>query len=52
VEKEASIHISNIAYLDSDKPSKIGIKVDEKSGKKVRFAKKSGKTISDKVKKA
>jgi len=52
VEKEASIHISNIAYLDGDKASRIGIKVDEKTGKKVRFAKKTGKVISDKVKKA
>ena len=52
VEKEASIHVSNIAYLDGDKPSKIGIKIDEKTWKKVRYAKKSGKTITDKVKKA
>ena len=52
VEKEASIHISNIAYLEGDKATKVGIKVDEKTGKKVRYSKKSGKTLSDKVKKA
>jgi len=52
VEKEASIHISNIAYLDGDKASKVGIKVDEKTGKKVRFAKKSGKVIAENSKKA
>ena len=52
VEKEASIHISNVAYLDGDKASKVGIKIDEKTGKKVRYAKKSWKVIVDNAKKA
>jgi large subunit ribosomal protein L24 len=41
VQKEASIHISNVAYFDEKlgKPSRIGIKIDEKTGKKVRYSK-------------
>lgn len=49
VEKEAPIHISNLAYLDpkSGKPTRIGRKVTEVNGKKkiVRVAKKSGEVI-------
>jgi large subunit ribosomal protein L24 len=52
VEKEASIHISNVAYFDGKTATKVGIKVDEKTWKKVRFAKKTGKVISDKTKTA
>lgn len=46
VEKEASIHISNVAYVDpkEDKPTKIGYKV-LKDGKKVRVARKSGEIL-------
>ncbi len=46
VEKEASIHISNIAYVDpkTDKPTRIGYKTLE-DGKKVRYAKRSGEII-------
>lgn len=47
IEKEAPIHISNVAYLDGDKPSRVGIKIDEKTGKKTRYAKKSGSIIKD-----
>jgi len=45
VEKEASIHISNIAYLEWDKATKVAVKIDEKTGKKVRISKKTGKTL-------
>lgn len=46
VETEAPIHISNLAIIDPDskKPTKIGYKID--GDKKVRIAKKSGKTIA------
>jgi large subunit ribosomal protein L24 len=46
VEKEMSIHVSNLAHVDpvSGKPTRIGIKIAE-DGKKVRVAKKSGKEI-------
>ena len=46
VEKEASIHISNIAYVDpkTDKPTRIGYKTLG-DGKKVRYAKRSGEII-------
>ena len=45
VEKEASIHISNIALLDTKtgKASKAGYRME--GDKKVRFGKKSGNTL-------
>ncbi len=47
IEKEASIHISNVSHIDpkDSKATRIGIKI-EKDGKKVRFAKRSGEIIS------
>ncbi len=46
VEKEASIHISNLAQIDpkDSKPTRIGVKV-LKDGSRVRFAKRSGEVI-------
>jgi large subunit ribosomal protein L24 len=46
VEKEASIHISNLAHIDpkSGEPTRVGFKVLE-DGRKVRFAKRSGEVI-------
>ncbi len=46
VEKEATIHLSNLAHVDpeDDKPTRVGFKV-LKDGKKVRFAKRSGEVI-------
>lgn len=46
VKMEAPIHISNLNVLDpkTHKPTRIGRKLDE-SGKKVRYAKKSGEEI-------
>lgn len=45
VEREASIHISNVALLDpkSGKATKVGYKMD--GDKKVRIAKQSGETL-------
>ena len=44
VEKEASIHISNVALLDDKgNATKVGYKVD--GDKKVRVAKSTGKTL-------
>jgi len=46
VEKEASIHISNLAHIDpkDDKPTRVGFKkLDD--GRKVRYAKRSGEVI-------
>ena len=44
--KEATLHISNVAYVDpkSGEPTRVGFRVEE--GKKVRFAKKSGEVIN------
>ena len=46
VEKEATLHISNIALVDPklDKPTRVGIRVLD-NGRKVRFAKRSGEVI-------
>jgi large subunit ribosomal protein L24 len=46
VEKEAPIHISNVALVDpkTNKPTKVGYKIE--NGKKVRVAKKSATTIA------
>jgi large subunit ribosomal protein L24 len=45
IEKEAPIHISNLALVDpkSGETTKVGVKYEE--GKKVRIAKKSGEVI-------
>src|SRR5690554_1788807 len=49
IEKEAGIHISNLALIDpkTGKPTRVGRKVVEVDGKKkiVRIAKKSGEEI-------
>jgi len=49
VEKEAPIHISNVAYYDKDIkwPTRVWIKVDEKTWKKVRYSKKTGKILPE-----
>ena len=48
IQKEASLHISNVAHIDpqSQKPTRVGYKTLE-DGRKVRVAKRSGKTIED-----
>lgn len=46
IEKEAAIHLSNLAHLDpnDDKPTRVGFKVLD-DGRKVRYAKRSGEVI-------
>ncbi len=46
LEKEATIHVSNVAHLDpaSDKPTRVGFKVVE-GERKVRVARRSGEAI-------
>jgi len=46
IEKEASIHISNLGVLDpaSTEPTRVGFRFLE-DGRKVRFAKRSGEII-------
>ena len=46
VEKEASLHISNVAHIDpkSGSPTRVGYQLD-KDGNKVRIAKRSGERI-------
>ena len=46
VTQEAPIHVSNVMVVDSDgKPTRIGYRKDDETGKKVRIAKTNGKDI-------
>jgi large subunit ribosomal protein L24 len=46
VEKEAAIHVSNVAHVDpkSNQPTRVGYKLLE-DGRKVRYAKRSGEVL-------
>ena len=46
IEKEAPVHISNVALIDpkSDRPTRVGYRLEE-GGRKVRIAKRSGEAI-------
>lgn len=46
VTQEAAIHVSNVMVIDSDgKPSRLGIRRDDETGKNVRIAKTNGKDL-------
>ena len=46
VTQEAPIHVSNVMVVDSDgKPTRVGSRVDEETGKRVRISKRNGKDI-------
>ena len=46
VTQEASIHVSNVMVVDSDgKPARVGYRVDDETGKRVRISKRNGKDI-------
>jgi large subunit ribosomal protein L24 len=46
VTQEAPIHVSNVMVVDSDgKPTRIGYRVDEETGKRIRVSKRNGKDI-------
>jgi large subunit ribosomal protein L24 len=46
IEKEAAIHVSNIAHVDpaTQRPTRVGYKILE-DGRKVRYAKRSGEVL-------
>ena len=46
IEKEASIHVSNVAIADpkENKPTRVGYRIME-DGRKMRFAKRSGEIL-------
>jgi large subunit ribosomal protein L24 len=46
VEKEAAIHVSNVAHIDpkTQKPTRVGYRILE-DGRKVRYAKRSGEVL-------
>ncbi len=46
VTQEAAIHVSNVMVIDSDgTPTRIGYRIDEETGKKVRISRRNGKDI-------
>jgi large subunit ribosomal protein L24 len=46
VTQEAAIHVSNVMVVDSDgKPARVGYRVDEETGKRVRISKRNNKDI-------
>ena len=47
IKQEAKIHISNLMLLDpkTGEGTKVGRRVDDKTGKLVRYSKKSGESI-------
>jgi large subunit ribosomal protein L24 len=46
VTQEAPIHVSNVMLVDSDgKPARVGYRIDEETGKKVRVSRRNGKDI-------
>ncbi|MBT3417229.1 MAG: 50S ribosomal protein L24 [Flavobacteriales bacterium] len=47
IKQESTIDISNLMLVDpkSGKPTRLGRKIDEKTGKLIRFSKKSGEVI-------
>ena len=46
VTQEAPIHVSNVMVVDPDgKPTRIGYRVDEETGKRVRISKRNGKDV-------
>ncbi len=46
IKQEAPVHISNLKVIDkSGKPTRIGRKKDEKTGKSVRYSKNTGEVI-------
>ena len=44
IEKEASIHISNVIFMNSSNPAKLGFKILE-NGKKVRVVRNTGEVV-------
>jgi len=46
IKQEAPVHISNLKVIDkTGKPTRTGRKKDEKTGKSVRYSKKTGEVI-------
>ena len=46
VTQEAPIHVSNVMLVSaSGKPTRVGYRIDEETGKKVRISRRTGKDI-------
>ncbi|AEA01590.1 MULTISPECIES: 50S ribosomal protein L24 [Aerococcus] len=45
IEEEAAIHVSNVQLIDPETKEKTRVAIEERDGKRVRVAKKSGKAL-------
>jgi large subunit ribosomal protein L24 len=46
IHQEAAIHVSNVMVLDEGgRPTRVGYRIDEETGVKVRFGKRTGKEL-------
>ena len=45
IEEEAAIHVSNVQLIDPETNEKTRVAIEERDGKRVRVAKKSGKAL-------
>ncbi|MCY3036819.1 MULTISPECIES: 50S ribosomal protein L24 [Aerococcus] len=45
IEEEAAIHVSNVQVIDPETNEKTRVAIEERDGKRVRVAKKSGKAL-------
>jgi large subunit ribosomal protein L24 len=46
ITQEAPIHVSNVMIVDSDgKPARVGYRIDDETGKKVRISRRNCKDI-------
>lgn len=46
IKQEAAVHISNLMLIDkAGSATRTGLRIDDNTGKKVRFSKKSGEAI-------
>lgn len=45
VTQEAWIHVSNVMVVSDNQPTRIGYRTDEKTGKRIRISRKTGKDI-------
>ena len=46
ITKEAPLHISNVAHIDPESGKPTRVRLEEKDGKKIRVAQRSGKALA------
>ena len=46
ISMEAPLHISNVAHIDPESGKATRVRIEEKDGKKIRVARRSGKALA------